>query len=198
MHVVKSFGNSPPAAFFVTMESIMIAVNLDRVTVTYVSEPIFENLSWGIHDDRVVGLVGPNGCGKSTLLRLILGELSSDTECYVRWGVHPADTRRYCRHRPHLAEFQLATIAPYPGFHPLPLRTVHEVFPHTALPCSPCGANISTLQACPELAKGIHFMSRAVILHSFLRRIHRFTILAQGSTTDHPEALVSAACYAAA
>ncbi|MBN1178255.1 MAG: ABC-F family ATP-binding cassette domain-containing protein [Anaerolineae bacterium] len=57
----------------------MIAVNLDRVSVTYVSEPIFEQLSWEIHDDRRVGLVGPNGCGKSTLLRLIAGELSSDT-----------------------------------------------------------------------------------------------------------------------
>jgi ATP-binding cassette subfamily F protein 3 len=62
----------------------MIAVNLDRVSVTYVSDPIFENLSWEIHDDRVVGLVGPNGCGKSTLLRLIAGELASDTGFTVR------------------------------------------------------------------------------------------------------------------
>jgi ATP-binding cassette subfamily F protein 3 len=62
----------------------MIAVNLDRVTVTYVSDPVFENLSWEIHDDRVVGLVGPNGCGKSTLLRLIAGELTSDTGFTVR------------------------------------------------------------------------------------------------------------------
>jgi ATP-binding cassette subfamily F protein 3 len=62
----------------------MIAVNLDRVTVTYISEPIFENLSWEIHDDRVVGLVGPNGCGKSTLLKLIAGELTSDTGFTVR------------------------------------------------------------------------------------------------------------------
>lgn len=62
----------------------MIAVNLDRITVTYVSEPVFENLSWGIHDDRVVGLIGPNGCGKSTLLRLIAGELTSDTGFTVR------------------------------------------------------------------------------------------------------------------
>jgi len=53
----------------------MIAVNLDRVTVTYVSVPVFENLSWEIHDDRVVGLIGPNGCGKSTLLKLIADEL---------------------------------------------------------------------------------------------------------------------------
>jgi ATP-binding cassette subfamily F protein 3 len=64
----------------------MIAVNLDRVTVTYISEPIFEGLSWEIHDDRVVGLVGPNGCGKSTLLKLIAGELESDTGFTVRPG----------------------------------------------------------------------------------------------------------------
>jgi ATP-binding cassette subfamily F protein 3 len=62
----------------------MIAVNLDRVTVTYIMEPVFENLSWEIHDDRVVGLVGPNGCGKSTLLKLIAGELTSDTGYVVR------------------------------------------------------------------------------------------------------------------
>jgi ATP-binding cassette, subfamily F, member 3 len=62
----------------------MIAVNLDRVTVTYVSVPIFAGLSWEIHDDRVVGLIGPNGCGKSTLLELIAGELTSDTGFAVR------------------------------------------------------------------------------------------------------------------
>ncbi|MCP4538161.1 MAG: ABC-F family ATP-binding cassette domain-containing protein [Chloroflexi bacterium] len=62
----------------------MIAVNLDRVTVTYVSESIFENISWEIHDDRVIGLVGPNGCGKSTLLKLIAAELTSDTGFTVR------------------------------------------------------------------------------------------------------------------
>ncbi len=57
----------------------MIAVNLDRVSVTYIAEPVFEGLSWEIHDDRVVGLVGPNGGGKSSLLRLIAGELNSGT-----------------------------------------------------------------------------------------------------------------------
>jgi ATP-binding cassette subfamily F protein 3 len=62
----------------------MIAVNLDRVSVTYVTETIFENLSWEIHDRRVVGLIGPNGCGKSTLLKLIAGELASDTGFVVR------------------------------------------------------------------------------------------------------------------
>jgi ATP-binding cassette, subfamily F, member 3 len=62
----------------------MIAVNVDRVSYTYVSVPIFEDLSWEIHDDRVVGLVGPNGSGKSTLLRLIAGELAIDSGFLVR------------------------------------------------------------------------------------------------------------------
>jgi len=62
----------------------MIAVNLDKVSVTYISEPIFENICWEIHDDRSVGLIGPNGSGKSTLLRLIYGELTSDSGFTVR------------------------------------------------------------------------------------------------------------------
>jgi len=56
--------------------------------------------------------------------------------------------------------------------------------------CSPFGANLSTLQACPEPVEGIHLMLRAAVLLSFLRRLQRF------STSGHPEALV--ACYAAA
>lgn len=62
----------------------MIAINLDQVTVTYISQPIFKGLAWEIHSDRCVGLIGPNGCGKSTLLRLIAGELTSDTGYVVR------------------------------------------------------------------------------------------------------------------
>lgn len=56
----------------------MEIVRLDRVSISFLKNPIFENLSWDIFDDRVVGLIGPNGCGKSTLLKLIQGELTTD------------------------------------------------------------------------------------------------------------------------
>jgi len=62
----------------------MIGVNVDHIRYTYVSRPVFSELCWEIHDDRVVGLVGPNGCGKSTLLRLIAGELQVDAGFLVR------------------------------------------------------------------------------------------------------------------
>jgi hypothetical protein len=58
----------------------------------------------------------------------------------------------------------------------------------SALPCSPLGANLSALL--PVCRTGVHFMLRAAVLLSFLRRLQRF------STSSHPEALV--ACYAVA
>jgi len=77
----------------------MIAVNLDRVSVTYATQPVFENLSWEIQDDGRVGLVGPNGCGKSTLLRLVAGELTSDSGFTVR---RQGLSIGYLRQEPHL------------------------------------------------------------------------------------------------
>jgi ATP-binding cassette subfamily F protein 3 len=62
----------------------MIAVQIDRITYTHATVPIFENLSWEVHDDRVTGLVGPNGAGKSTLLRLVAGELACQAGGIVR------------------------------------------------------------------------------------------------------------------
>ncbi len=77
----------------------MIAINLDKVSVTYIAEPIFENLSWEIHDNRVAGLIGPNGCGKSTLLKLIRGDLKSDTGFVVR---QPNSSIGYLAQEPEL------------------------------------------------------------------------------------------------
>lgn len=65
-------------------DGALIAVKLDKISYTYVSQPVFTDLSWDIHDDRIVGLIGPNGCGKSTLLRLIASELTSDAGFLVR------------------------------------------------------------------------------------------------------------------
>jgi len=53
----------------------MIAVTLDRIKVAYAQATVFADLSWEAHDDRIVGLVGPNGCGKSTILKAVVGEV---------------------------------------------------------------------------------------------------------------------------
>lgn len=63
----------------------MIAIQLDRVSVTYIAKPIFRDL---LEDSPrpLRGFDRPNGCGKSTLLKLIAGELSSDSGFVHRLG----------------------------------------------------------------------------------------------------------------
>jgi ATP-binding cassette subfamily F protein 3 len=77
----------------------MIAINLDRVSVTYIAKAIFTDLSWEIHDNRRVGLVGPNGCGKSTLLQLIGGLIPTDSGYLAR---QPGVTIGYLAQEPEL------------------------------------------------------------------------------------------------
>lgn len=54
----------------------MIAATIDRITISYSATPVVSDLSWEVHDDRIVGFVGPNGCGKSSILKAIVGEVS--------------------------------------------------------------------------------------------------------------------------
>ncbi|MBU0595152.1 ATP-binding cassette domain-containing protein [Candidatus Bipolaricaulota bacterium] len=62
----------------------MIAVTFDRIAIAYAAEPVFTELSWEVHDDRIVGLVGPNGCGKSTMLKAIAGEVEASRGTIAR------------------------------------------------------------------------------------------------------------------
>ena len=54
-------------------------VSLENVTFGYQGVPTVENVSFSIHENERVGLLGGNGEGKTTLLKLILGELNPDS-----------------------------------------------------------------------------------------------------------------------
>jgi ATP-binding cassette subfamily F protein 3 len=62
----------------------MIAINLDKVSLTFLIDPLFTDISWEVHDDRCVGLIGPNGAGKSSVLKLLAGEISGDSGYVIR------------------------------------------------------------------------------------------------------------------
>jgi len=53
-----------------------LLLGCQKIAKAYGAAPLFADLSFGIHEDDRIGLVGPNGCGKSTLLRVIAGLLA--------------------------------------------------------------------------------------------------------------------------
>ncbi len=63
-------------------------LSLENVTFGYLGVPTVENVSFSIHENERVGLLGGNGEGKTTLLRLILGELTPDEgKIYLKNGL---------------------------------------------------------------------------------------------------------------
>jgi len=65
-----------------------VLLTAERLTKSYTSRALFENLSFSLFEGDHVGLVGPNGSGKSTLLKIIAGEEEPDSgNRAVRKGV---------------------------------------------------------------------------------------------------------------
>lgn len=48
-------------------------LDIQHITKTFGSFPVFNNLSWQVEQGQFWGIIGPNGCGKTTLLNLISG-----------------------------------------------------------------------------------------------------------------------------
>src|SRR5712672_1242610 len=65
-----------------------VLLSCERLTKSYTSRPLFENLSFSLFEGDHVGLVGPNGSGKSTLMKIVAGVEESDSgNRAVRKGV---------------------------------------------------------------------------------------------------------------
>jgi ABC transport system ATP-binding/permease protein len=73
-----------------------VLIDCDRLAKGYGGAPLFEGLSFTLHEGDHVGLVGPNGSGKSTLLRILAGQLEADaggvrTRRHLRVGYVPQE-----------------------------------------------------------------------------------------------------------
>lgn len=55
-----------------------LLLSVKDAMVRYSVEPVFENLSFNIHENRRIALVGKNGAGKSTLMNIITGKQPLD------------------------------------------------------------------------------------------------------------------------
>ncbi len=67
------------------MPPILIAQNISK---RFGAVPLFDNLSFAVHDNDRIGFIGPNGAGKSTLLAILGAEQHPDSgEVSFRKGV---------------------------------------------------------------------------------------------------------------
>jgi energy-dependent translational throttle protein EttA len=55
-----------------------VVIEADNLTKGYGDRLLFENLSFSIPKNAIVGIIGPNGVGKSTLFRIIMGKEKPD------------------------------------------------------------------------------------------------------------------------
>src|SRR5688572_26455197 len=65
-----------------------VLLSAESLAKSFGARPLFENLSFALHDGDHVGLVGPNGSGKTTLLKILAGAEEPDSGArVVRRGV---------------------------------------------------------------------------------------------------------------
>jgi len=54
-------------------------LNVQNISKRFGAVPLFQGISFALHDGDCVGLIGPNGAGKSTLLAILGGEQEADS-----------------------------------------------------------------------------------------------------------------------
>jgi len=65
-----------------------VLLSAENLAKSFGARPLFESLSFALHDGDHVGLVGPNGSGKTTLLKILAGAEEPDAGArVVRRGV---------------------------------------------------------------------------------------------------------------
>jgi ATP-binding cassette subfamily F protein uup len=54
-------------------------LNAQNISKRFGAKPLFQGISFAVHEEARIGLIGPNGAGKSTLLAMLAGEQQTDT-----------------------------------------------------------------------------------------------------------------------
>lgn len=63
----------------------MDLLSIENITAGYGREPVIRDISFGIPQGGILGIVGPNGAGKTTLFKVI-SRLLKPSKGYVRYG----------------------------------------------------------------------------------------------------------------
>ncbi len=81
--------NAPSAMSFeldIKNQSGEDVLEVDRLSLGFNGEPLFDNVSMDIKRGDKIFILGPNGCGKTSLLRTLIGQYSADSG-RIKFGV---------------------------------------------------------------------------------------------------------------
>ena len=53
-----------------------ISIVVENLSKNYSKKEAVKNVSFTIHENEILGLLGPNGCGKTTTIAMMLGLLT--------------------------------------------------------------------------------------------------------------------------
>lgn len=53
-------------------------VEVNNLSVSYDGTKVFDDISFSVNSQQIIGIIGPNGAGKSTLIKAIMGFVSID------------------------------------------------------------------------------------------------------------------------
>jgi len=68
--------------------ALPVLITCKNISKAFGERPLFEGLSFALHEGDRVGLIGPNGAGKSTMLKILCGlEQPDDGDCTRRKGL---------------------------------------------------------------------------------------------------------------
>ena len=85
----------------------MSIISLNKVTKTFASFTVLDNVSFELSHQSKVGLVGENGSGKSTILKLITGAIKPDSgELSVARSSHVCHVPQMPDLRSHLTVYE--------------------------------------------------------------------------------------------
>ena len=80
-------------------------IRIENLDFSYNGNPVLQDVNLEIHEQEMIGIVGPNGGGKTTLLRLILGLLKPDSGQIEVFGEAPARSSHRLGYVPHHMQF---------------------------------------------------------------------------------------------
>ncbi|QVK18377.1 ATP-binding cassette domain-containing protein [Mycoplasmatota bacterium] len=65
----------------------MIEIGINQLRKFYGANKIFENVSFELQTNDIIGLIGQNGTGKTTLMKVLMGEENAEGDIFIRKGI---------------------------------------------------------------------------------------------------------------